>query len=327
DPLGASDTDEASIQAGNTAPSASITAPAAGLVWAVDDVVGFSGSATDAQQTLPASAFDWELIINHCPSNCHQHSVQQFPDRTSGSFSAPDHEYPSSLLIRLTVTDSGGLTDTESVTIDPRTVNLTLNSLPGGLQLGLNGGTATAPFTRSVIEGSQNTVIAPTPQSLGGGAYAFGSWSDSGAASHNVTADQSKTLTATYDETAPPDPPPPDTTPPDTTITNGPAPKVKLPRRKRAAKRAKKAALTFEFTATEPGAGFECRLDDDPYAPCVSPLAGEVKRGSHIFLVRAMDQAGNVDASPASRAFEVVKKKKKRGAQFAWRAFWAAPLR
>jgi glucose/arabinose dehydrogenase len=205
DPDGAADTDAVTIQAtqpGNTPPSATVSAPPGSFLWGVGDTVNFAGSATDAQETLPASAFDWELIINHCPSNCHQHSVQQFPDRTSGSFSAPDHEYPSSLLIRLTVTDSGGLTDVESVTIDPRTVNLTLASQPAGLQLGLNAATATAPFTRTLIEDSQNTVIAPTPQMLSGTTYTFGSWSDAGAASHNVTVDQSKTLTATFN--APP---------------------------------------------------------------------------------------------------------------------------
>ena len=205
DPHGASDTGSVTIQADNTPPVAQINAPTGSTTWAVDDLVSFSGSATDAQQTLPAAAFDWELVINHCPSNCHAHVAQQFSDRTSGSFSAPDHEYPSTLTLKLTVTDAGGLSDTESVTIYPRTVDLTLDSAQDGIQLGLNSASpAPAPFTRTVIEGSQNTVIASSPQTLGGESYAFHSWSDGGAAAHNVTVDQDTTLIATFNDTTPP---------------------------------------------------------------------------------------------------------------------------
>ena len=58
----------------------------------------------------PASALSWSVIMHHCPSNCHTHPVQDFPGVASGSFAAPDHEYPSYLELRLTATDSGGLT-------------------------------------------------------------------------------------------------------------------------------------------------------------------------------------------------------------------------
>ena len=84
---------------GNTAPTAVINTPAAGTTWKVGDVITFSGSATDAQDgTLPASALYWELIMQHCPSNCHTHPIQNFAGVASGwPFAAPDHEYPSYL--------------------------------------------------------------------------------------------------------------------------------------------------------------------------------------------------------------------------------------
>ena len=72
----------------------------------------------------------------------------------SGSFSAPDHEYPSHLELQLTATDSGGLTDTKSVTLNPKTVTLGLQSSPPGLQLVLGSGAETTPFNRTVIVGS-----------------------------------------------------------------------------------------------------------------------------------------------------------------------------
>jgi hypothetical protein len=85
----------------------------------VGDVINFSGSVTDTQDgTLPPSALLWELILHHCPSNCHTHPLQQFAGVTSGSFTTPDHEYPSYLELKLTATDSGGLTDTKTMRLD-----------------------------------------------------------------------------------------------------------------------------------------------------------------------------------------------------------------
>jgi glucose/arabinose dehydrogenase len=187
------------ITAGNTPPTATIGSPSASLTWKVGDVITFSGSATDVQDgSLPASALSWSLILHHCPSTCHTHQLQTFPGVASGSFSAPDHEYPSHLELKLTATDSGGLTDTESVLLNPRTVALTLQSTPGGLQLALNGASAAAPFTRTVIMGSSNTITAPTPQTIRGTSYEFSSWSDGGAATHNITANQTATYKARY---------------------------------------------------------------------------------------------------------------------------------
>ena len=116
----------------------------------------------------------------------------------SGSFTAPDHEYPSYLELRLTATDSGGLTDTRSVQLDPQTVILTLNSSPGGFALVLNGLQGATPLTRTVIQGSNNSISAPSPQTKGKKPWQFKSWSDGGAQTHVVIADNSTTYAATY---------------------------------------------------------------------------------------------------------------------------------
>jgi glucose/arabinose dehydrogenase len=199
DSHGASASDIVAISAGNTPPTATITAPTSALTWAVGDPIAFRGSATDGQDgTLPPSALSWSLIVHHCPSNCHTHNIEYFEGVSSGSFNAPDHDYPSYLELRLTATDSGGLTDTQSVRLDPKTVDLTLRSRPPGLSLTLDAFTAPAPFTRTVILKSANTLSAPTSQTQNGTTYAFGSWSDGGAATHSVTATGSATYTATY---------------------------------------------------------------------------------------------------------------------------------
>jgi glucose/arabinose dehydrogenase len=186
---GLSAIDVVTITVGNTPPTATILSPPAGTTWKVGDVINFSGSATDQQEgTLAASALSWALILHHCPSNCHEHTIQTYLGVAGGSFTAPDHEYPSYLELQLTVTDSGGLTDTESIRLDPRTVVLSFQTTPGGLQLAVNRSEGTATFTRTVIIGSSNTVSAISPQTKGKKTYSFSSWSDNGAQTHVITA-------------------------------------------------------------------------------------------------------------------------------------------
>jgi len=84
---------------------------------------------------------------------------------------------------------------------------------------------------------------------------------------------------------------------PETAITKGPK-----------AKTSKKTA-TFEFSSSEAGSTFECRLDGHfGFAPCASPEMINVARGRHSFEVRANDAAGNVDPTPATFDWKVKKK-------------------
>ena len=140
-------------------------------------------------RTVPtASALSWDLLLQHCPSNCHTHVVQSFAGTGQGSFVAPDHEAPVYLELRLTATDSGGLTNTVTRRLDPRMVTLTFQTVPGGLTLTVNGTSAKSAITRSVIVGSSNTISAVSPQGKGKQQYTFQSWSDGGAQTHNIVA-------------------------------------------------------------------------------------------------------------------------------------------
>jgi hypothetical protein len=180
-----------------------ISSPTVGTTWKVGQQLSFSGSATDQQDgTLPASKLTWLLTIMHCPSNCHPHDIQTFPGVASGSFFAPDHEYPSWLELKLTATDSNGVSASTIRRVDPRTVALNFQTAPTGLQIAFNGVLSTAPFTMTVIEGSSSSVTAVSPQVLGSTTYAFQGWSDGGAGSHNIVAPVSGTYTATFTQTA-----------------------------------------------------------------------------------------------------------------------------
>jgi CSLREA domain-containing protein len=86
---------------------------------------------------------------------------------------------------------------------------------------------------------------------------------------------------------------PADTTPPDTVLDSQPDPVTVV------------RATTFTFHATEDGATFECRLDGGAWTACMSPHALEPAVGTHTFEVRAIDVAGNPDASPAAYTWKI----------------------
>jgi len=190
------------VQAGNTPPVLGTVTPDASLTWSVGQTIGFSASATDAQDgTLPASAYSWNVAIRHCPGNvCHTHSLNTFSG-PSGSFPAPDHEFPSHLLLTLTVTDSGGLTATRTIELDPKTVDLSFASTPTGATITVNGDDHATPYAETFIQGSRVTITA-APTS---GSATFASWSDGGARSHELSAPTTPTTyAATYTGGAPP---------------------------------------------------------------------------------------------------------------------------
>ena len=184
----------------NRSPTPVIDAPAATLTWEVDESISFSGHATDPEQgTLPDSSLSWTLLLQHCPSNCHSHTIQSWPGVAGESFDAPDHEYPSYLELRLTATDAAGASGSTTLRLDPATVPLTFQTSPSGLQLSVNGTTSTTPFTRTVIQGSTNSLSATSPQILNGTGYTFSAWSDAGEPTHNVVASiDVDTYAATY---------------------------------------------------------------------------------------------------------------------------------
>ena len=87
---------------------------------------------------------------------------------------------------------------------------------------------------------------------------------------------------------------PPDTNPPETTIESGPDP------------RTVQTGATLAFSSDEEGATFECSLDTGDYAACESPREWTgLAVGDHTVRVRAVDGAGNRDATPAVHAWTI----------------------
>lgn len=65
-----------------------------------------------------------------------------------------------------------------------------------------------------------------------------------------------------------------------------------------------RAKVKARFTS-ESGARFECKIDRRPYGACKSPKTLRLKVGRHVFRVRAVDAAGNIDPSPAKAVVRV----------------------
>jgi uncharacterized repeat protein (TIGR01451 family) len=189
------------IGAVNRPPVPTIKDPIVGTTWGVGDPlpIHFEGSATDPDEgDLAPARLSWNLVLQHCPSNCHPHQIQTFPGVASGDIFPPDHDYPSYLELTLTATDSSGLSASVTRRLDPRAVTLSFATVPTGLQLTVGPSTSTAPFSRTVIDGSRNSLSAAATQDLGGVRYGFVSWSDGGAAAHDVTGRAGGSYTATY---------------------------------------------------------------------------------------------------------------------------------
>lgn len=71
-----------------------------------------------------------------------------------------------------------------------------------------------------------------------------------------------------------------------------------------------KRQATFDFTSSQAGGGFRCKLDKRPLAACNPPKTySGLGFGKHVFRVAAVDSAGNTDTSPAVARFAIPKPK------------------
>jgi glucose/arabinose dehydrogenase/PKD repeat protein len=195
DPAGATDMQEIRIDAGNLPPAPSIDGPSADKRFAVRESISLSGSATDPEDgTLADSALTWEVVKHHAS---HTHPFLPPTTGSEASITAPFPEDFASttnsyLEIRLTATDSRGLSATVTQDLQPALVDLALATNPTGLQLEVNG--TTAPASLTSWQGWDLELNAPHPQwdatSTG---QTFRSWSDGGAQRHTITTPASDT--------------------------------------------------------------------------------------------------------------------------------------
>jgi len=183
-------------------PSAAILAPDPGLEWAIGETLDYEASASDpdgdafGSATQPLTAH-WEFTLVHCPSACHEHPLTG-ADSPSGSLVLSPHDYPSHLRLDFTATDSRGLSDTKTVEVFPRLIEVGVESDPAGIPLSINGIFGSGPFTATLIAGGAATVAAPASATVGDQSLVFSEWSDGGARVHEVGGLQSQDLIARF---------------------------------------------------------------------------------------------------------------------------------
>jgi len=137
------------------------------------------------------------------------------------------------------------------------------------------------------------------------------------------TTGTSRGVDRTFTTTGPPisptpsDPAPPPVFPPSTSEPAPPPPvaaalpappDTKLTLKPRA--KTQDRTPTFKFTATVPGASFQCSIDKKPFKTCRSPYTTPAQKpGKHLLRAAAIAN-GSTDPTPAAWSFKVAPKKK-----------------
>jgi glucose/arabinose dehydrogenase len=161
DPSGATDSASLVITVGSTPPQPTIATPADGTKANVGDTINFSGSAFDPDDgNLPASALHWSVILHH---ETHTHDVLEVSGVTSGSFTVEAHDTTADFYyeLKLTATDSSGLTGSKSVFVYPIIVACPTPTSSTGVVIctPANGSTVNSTFTIQAAGGSAVTFM------------------------------------------------------------------------------------------------------------------------------------------------------------------------
>jgi PKD repeat protein len=168
---------DAGYEAPNEAPNPVIESPPAEQLFKVGDQITLSGSATDPEDgQLQGTSLKWEVLRHHTAPNSHTHPYSSGTG-TNLTFPAPEPEDLAStgagnhLEVRLTATDSNGLSKTVTQQVQPKRVDVLFGTNPSGLSVQIEGETFTDPKTLLSWEGDTLDVNAPSPQMLSGTTY------------------------------------------------------------------------------------------------------------------------------------------------------------
>jgi PKD repeat protein len=195
---------------GDTPPEPMIGVPAAGTTFRVGQEIALNGTATDAEDDADADpstapTLAWEVLQNH--DGNHTHPVFGPTPDNALTFTAPSPEglYSTDptknyLEIRLTATDSQGLSRTVVRELRPKTVEIGFETQPSGFQLKVNGQMFRAPKRFVSWEGYALNVFASRQEDTDGRLWGFKSCSDGRLAEHTIeTPADPTTYTATFE--------------------------------------------------------------------------------------------------------------------------------
>lgn len=201
-PLVVSDPATVLINASNSPPVPDIVLPLPAQRFSVGQVVTLVGAADDSEDgPLGGESLSWSVLLHH---DQHTHP---FLGPVAGLQVAFNYPAPEDLLaasnsfleVRLTATDRFGATATVTQNLLPRTVPVTFETAPAGLQLMVNGQLLRAPITVTSWAAYGLNVDAPSQADATGHGFSFASWSDAGSRQHTiVTPPAAATYRATF---------------------------------------------------------------------------------------------------------------------------------
>lgn len=186
---------------GNTPPVADlqVTGPER---WSVGDQIGFTVLGSDREDgTVPVARRSWAVDLHHCAddTDCHVHPDFSGTGSAGFSFTTPEHEAPSFLVLRGSVRDSRGQQATVERRLDPATVRLYVDSFPvTAASVTVGGVTHRTPKGVELIRGSTVVVSTPYRQQPGLVPLTFESWSNGRPRAHEFTVTENTTLVASF---------------------------------------------------------------------------------------------------------------------------------
>jgi hypothetical protein len=187
------------VQVGNI-PVVSILTPMDGDLFRAGDTISFSGAASDPDESIPASNYSWDIRFFH---NAHTHPTLTNYIGTSGTLdietSGHDWLEDTGFEFVLTVTDSDGLSSSDTIRIYPDKVDITVDTIPSGIPFFADGLSLDTPIVYDTLIGFEHEISALSSYCVNGENYVFDSWSNGEAQTHTYTVpDMDAALTATY---------------------------------------------------------------------------------------------------------------------------------
>jgi glucose/arabinose dehydrogenase len=188
------------IQVG-LAPELTVSTPTQGQLYRAGDTVTYNAFARDAAGfDLDDGDIKTEVRLHH---GTHFHPFVGPLTGRAGSFTIPrtgEASADTSYEIKVTATDSNGLSTSKIVNIFPRKSQLSLATSPAGLGLAVDGVPVSTPRTFTGVEGFQRELSAPNSAvAQDGPPLQLAGWSDGKSIRHVITTpEDDTTYTATY---------------------------------------------------------------------------------------------------------------------------------
>ncbi len=274
---------KATDRAGNPGPEVIYT-------WSIDTAVPTATITLKPSSSSNTSSPTFAFIASESGSFTCRLDGGSFAPCTSPAIYGSLADGPHTFAVR--ATDSAGNTGPEAShawTIETRAPTAALASAPAGLS---NSSGATFAFLADEPSsfdcsvdgrGFEPCTSPATYHGLGDGAHAFSVRAKDAVGNLSAPVGHSWAI---------------DTTAPETMLAAAPTSGTAT-------------SATFAYAASE-NATFECRLDGSPFTLCGSPKSyGALSQGDHQFQVRAIDRAGNADATPSLHGWKVTPAAKK----------------